>query len=76
MSEDGLMLKWMKMFWPEPAQCQEDRKITLSMGDVQGIFFCLFTMLLTSVGVLVVEVGCKMFRFRSYFVSRSHLMSN
>ena len=75
-SEDGMMRKWMKMFWPTPAQCHEDRKITLSMGDVQGIFFCLFTMLLTSVGTLVVEVVCKMFRFKSYSVSRSHLMGN
>ncbi len=58
--ERGITEKWMRNYWPKPVRCSNERKFSLGLGDVQGVFFNLTGLLFFSTLTLVAEVLCNL----------------
>ena len=58
LSEDGLLDKWKKVYWPPIKQCdiKSAHKI-LTLADVQGLFYLVCGSLLLAFTVLMIESG-------------------
>ena len=56
LSEDGLLDKWKKVYWPLIKQCdiKSSHKI-LTLADVQGLFYLVSGSLLLAFAVLMIE---------------------
>ncbi len=57
MIEQGLDVKWKRMYWPKTMECQlSDNTEAIRLDDLHGVFYLLFAMAGIAFCVFLVEI--------------------